>query len=68
MAEPKEKVYVLEFEVDQGKGDYAGWMSLHRSKEGAEKRLGEKLVEWGLEELHEAGEFTPSISVLELED
>jgi hypothetical protein len=68
MAEPKEKVYVLSFEIDQGSGDYAGWTSVHRSREGAEKRFQEKLDEWELREQYEADELEYSISVLDLED
>jgi hypothetical protein len=68
MEEPNMKVYVLSFEVDQGDGDYAGWTSLHRSEEGAKRRLQEKVVEWGFEDLYEADELEYSISYLDLED
>lgn len=45
-----------------------GWTSIHRTREGAQERLHEKVIAWGLEELFANDNLEYGISHLEVED
>jgi hypothetical protein len=62
--EEQERYYVLSLTAPGGQG----WTSIHRSCEGAQERLNEKVIAWGLEELYAADKLGYGIGHLPVED
>lgn len=63
------KVWVLDIDYDTtGKGNHIGYTSVHKTREGAERRLKKVAREWGLEGVLEADELVYGIGHLPVED
>ena len=59
-----DRYHVLELTCPTG----AGWKSIHRTYEGAQERLHEKVMAWGLEDLFKADKLEYGIGHLPVED